>query len=294
LARIVLKSDFDGVVGAMLLRSVLQIDDIVFTHPEDIWSGAFVFNETDYVLNLPITQPVSAQFTGHLYPDGATSDEGSINLSCVQQILEAYPKIAENLEAVIWAKAVTDLNGSALIHTEFGDLDFRLQMAILVDPLTGMGKRKDFLKSNYYFLLDFIETGLRRSEIDWHDDLDFQDRIHYYVNELPNYYAFLMNHAYRRASTIIVDKREVEKVPLGNRLSVFKVYDAPYALYLYQGKEDGVVVVAGVASPLRTRNCHLGLVFSSLGGYGDDVYGTLQLDEEALEETLEKLLAMLC
>lgn len=293
MARIVLKSDFDGVVGAMLLRSIHQIDDIVFTHPEDIWSGAFTFEETDYVLNLPVMQPVTVHFTGHRYPDGAIQSERVAGFSCVQQILAAYPKLAGNPEAVMWSKAVVDLNDGTLILKEFSELGFHLQMAILVDPLTGMGRRKDFLKSNYYFLLDIIENGLKRSEVDWLDELDLQDRIHYYVNEQPKYLAFLKSHAYMRELAIVVDKRGIEKVPLGNRFSVFKAYDASFALYLYQGKEKGTIVLTGVSSPFERGRCDLGLVFSTLGGYGDKAYGTVQFDEDVLEDTLERLLVML-
>lgn len=293
MARIVLKSDFDGVVGAMLLRSVVSIDETVFTHPEDIWSGAFVFNDTDYVLNLPVVQPVAGHFTGHHYPGDTVSDENTARQLCVQQILEAYPKLANNPEATLWANAVMDLHEGSLLLKDFSELDFHLQMAILVDPLTGMGKRKDFLKSNYYFLLDLIENGLKRSSSDWLEELDLQDRIHYYINEQPKYQSFLMDHAYVREPAVIVDKRMKEQMPLGNRLNVFKVYDAPYVLYLYLGKEKGSVVLTGVTSPFKRRSHDLGLIFSSLGGYGDDAYGTLQLNEENFEESLEKLLAML-
>lgn len=51
--RIVTHTDLDGVMSAVLLKEVFDIDDVVFTEPADIQSGKFVPEKTDIVCDLP-------------------------------------------------------------------------------------------------------------------------------------------------------------------------------------------------------------------------------------------------
>ncbi len=51
--RLVTRSDFDGLVSAVLLKELDMIDDIKFVHPKDMQDGTILITGTDITTNLP-------------------------------------------------------------------------------------------------------------------------------------------------------------------------------------------------------------------------------------------------
>ena len=51
--RLVTRSDFDGLVCAVLLKDLDLIDDILFVHPKDMQDGKIDITENDITTNLP-------------------------------------------------------------------------------------------------------------------------------------------------------------------------------------------------------------------------------------------------
>ena len=54
--RLVTRSDFDGLVCAMLLRELDIIGDIKFVHPKDVQDGKVDISENDITTNLPFRE----------------------------------------------------------------------------------------------------------------------------------------------------------------------------------------------------------------------------------------------
>ena len=51
--RLVTRSDFDGLVCAVLLKELELIDEIKFVHPKDMQDGKVTITERDITTNLP-------------------------------------------------------------------------------------------------------------------------------------------------------------------------------------------------------------------------------------------------
>ena len=51
--RLVTRSDFDGLVCAVLLKHLDMIDDILFVHPKDMQDGKIAITDNDITTNLP-------------------------------------------------------------------------------------------------------------------------------------------------------------------------------------------------------------------------------------------------
>jgi hypothetical protein len=49
--RLVTRSDFDGLVCAVLLKHMDKIDDILFVHPKDMQDGKVVIGKRDITTN---------------------------------------------------------------------------------------------------------------------------------------------------------------------------------------------------------------------------------------------------
>ena len=52
--RLVTRSDFDGLVCAVLLRHLNLIDEIEFVHPKDMQDGKVTISARDITTNLPL------------------------------------------------------------------------------------------------------------------------------------------------------------------------------------------------------------------------------------------------
>ena len=51
--RLITRSDFDGLVCAVLLKHLDLIDDIKFVHPKHMQDGSIEVNDRDITTNLP-------------------------------------------------------------------------------------------------------------------------------------------------------------------------------------------------------------------------------------------------
>ena len=51
--RLITRSDFDGLVCAMLLKEMNILGEIKFVHPKDVQDGKIEVNEFDILTNLP-------------------------------------------------------------------------------------------------------------------------------------------------------------------------------------------------------------------------------------------------
>lgn len=64
--RLVTRSDFDGLVCAVLLKHLDLIDDITFVHPKDMQDGKIDITGNDISTNLPFVEGVYLAFDHHL------------------------------------------------------------------------------------------------------------------------------------------------------------------------------------------------------------------------------------
>jgi oligoribonuclease NrnB/cAMP/cGMP phosphodiesterase (DHH superfamily) len=63
--RLVTRSDFDGLVCAMILKEMDLIDEIKFVHPKDVQDGKIDITSNDITTNLPFDPRVGLAFDHH-------------------------------------------------------------------------------------------------------------------------------------------------------------------------------------------------------------------------------------
>ena len=63
--RLVTRSDFDGLVCAILLKYINLVDDILFVHPKDMQDGVIDVGPDDISTNLPYVDGVHIAFDHH-------------------------------------------------------------------------------------------------------------------------------------------------------------------------------------------------------------------------------------
>src|SRR4051795_11869902 len=63
--RLVTRSDFDGLVCAVLLKELDLVDDILFVHPKDMQDGKVEITARDITTNLPYVEGAHLVFDHH-------------------------------------------------------------------------------------------------------------------------------------------------------------------------------------------------------------------------------------
>ena len=107
--RLVTRSDFDGLVCAMLLKEIDLIDEITFVHPKDVQDGKIDLTENDITTNLPFDKRVGLAFDHH------ESELSRINKE------DAKDKFIIDGDAKSAARVVYDYYGGAKTFTRVSD-----------------------------------------------------------------------------------------------------------------------------------------------------------------------------
>ena len=117
--RLVTRSDFDGLVCAVLLKQLGLIDDIKFVHPKDMQDGLVDITSLDIVTNLPYVKHAHLVFDHHLSetirnpgerPNHIIDPSSSAARVVREVMVRKFPSLAGMMEAVD--------KGDSAIHTK--------------------------------------------------------------------------------------------------------------------------------------------------------------------------------
>lgn len=140
--RLVTRSDFDGLICAILLKEVEVIDSWIFVHPKDLQDGLFKAESNDVLANVPYVPGCGMWFDHHASENeriGFKEDikgESRIAPSAARIIYDYYggdatfPKYAEMIEAV------DKVDSGNLTREEILDPQRWILMGFLSDPRT--------------------------------------------------------------------------------------------------------------------------------------------------------------
>ena len=163
--RLVTRSDFDGLVCAMLLRELALIDDIIFVHPKDMQDGIVPITARDIVTNLPYVEGCHLAFDHHesevLRADGKTYPNHVIeaNAPSAARVVynyyggaKTFPRISEELMAAVDQADMAQFTRDEILNPQGWVL-----LNFLMDSRTGLGRFREFRISNYDLMMELIE-----------------------------------------------------------------------------------------------------------------------------------------
>ena len=161
--RLVTRSDFDGLVCAVLLRELALIDDITFVHPKDMQDGKVAITGNDITTNLPYVEGVHLAFDHHLSetlrletkPDNYIIDPDAPSTSRVLYNYYGgkakFPNVPGEMLVAVDKADSAQFTEEEILHPEGWVL-----LHFIMDPRTGLGRFHDFRISNYNLMLDLI------------------------------------------------------------------------------------------------------------------------------------------
>jgi nanoRNase/pAp phosphatase (c-di-AMP/oligoRNAs hydrolase) len=298
--RLITRSDFDGLVCAVLLKHLDMIDDIQFVHPKDMQDGKIEVTDNDISTNLPYVPGIHLAFDHHL--SETVRNEGNITNQIIDPDAPSAARVVwkhyggHDAFPVEWDEMMeaVDRGDSAQFNKEqvLNPQDWDL-LNFLMDARTGLGRFREFRISNYNLMMDLIDY-CKNHTIDQIMQLpDVVERV-----ELYNEQAEMFRDQVKRCATVhknlvVLDLRNEEVIHAGNRFMIYALFpDCNISIHVMWGREkQNTVFATGKSIFDRGSKTNVGELMLKYGGGGHQAAGTCQVDNDKAEATLQELIA---
>lgn len=297
--RLVTRSDFDGLVCAVLLRQLDLIDDVVFVHPKDVQDGLVDITGDDILTNLPYAPQAHLVFDHHsseAVRTGGTADNHVIITSApsaARVVYEYYgggfrfPAVSDALMAAVDQADSAQYDLDDVLHpTGWTLLNF------LMDSRTGLGRFRDFRISNYQLMMQLIDWCTEHQDVDEILALpDVAERAGLFRAQEELFVAQLRRVTTVHGDVAVVDLRGEQVIHAGNRFMVYALFpEVRVSVHVLAGKQNQNTVLAIGKSILdRTSPVDVGAVALSYGGGGHQAAGTCQVAHSDAERVIAEV-----
>ena len=302
--RLVTRSDFDGLVCAMILKELDLIDDIKFVHPKDVQDGKIDITSNDITTNLPFDPRVGLAFDHHeseLTRNAGVDTAGRYIIdgeakSAARVVYdyyggaEALPRISTELMEAVDKGDSADFTLEEILHPEGWVL-----MNFLMDARTGLGRFREFRISNYDLMMELIDACVEHPVEDILQMPDVKERVDLYFEQQEKFTEQVRGLARVEGRVVVLDLRETETIYAGNRFMIYALYpEAQISVHVAWGfKKQNTAVMIGKSILDKRSQADIGQICLSYGGGGHRNAGTCQLDNDKVDELLPDIIAKL-
>jgi nanoRNase/pAp phosphatase (c-di-AMP/oligoRNAs hydrolase) len=299
--RLVTRSDFDGLVCAVLLKVRGMIDDIMFVHPKDVQDGAVEITANDILTNLPYAPSAHIVFDHH-HSETLRNAAGAANHviderapSAARVVYDhlggpaAFPQISHELMA-----AVDQADSAAYELHDILDPQGWALLNFLMDSRTGLGRFRDFRVSNYQLMMQLIDEVLHQESVDAILALpDVAERVQLYRRQSELFIEQLHRVSEARGDLVVVDLRDEDVIHAGNRFMIYALYpECRVSAHVLWGRmKQNTVIAVGKSILDRTSPIDIGALMLTYGGGGHQNAGTCQVSHEDSQRALSEIAA---
>ena len=302
--RLITRSDFDGLVCAMLLKELDIIDEIKFVHPKDVQDGKVEITSNDITTNLPFDDRVGLAFDHH------ESELIRINME------KAKGRFIIDGDAKSAARVVYDYYGGAKVFTRVSEeimwavdkgdsADFTKEeilnptnwvlLNFLMDARTGLGRFHTFRVSNYQLMMELIDYCVDHKIEDVLELPDVKERVDMYFEQQELFKKQLSELAQVHDRVVVLDLREQETIYAGNRFMIYAMYpETEISVHVAWGfRKQNTAVMIGKSIINKASKVNIGDLCLFYGGGGHANAGTCQLENDVVDKELPNIIAKL-
>ena len=297
--RLVTRSDFDGLVCAVLLKDLDLIDDILFVHPKDMQDGKIDITENDITTNLPYVAGCHIAFDHHLSETVRNSGDIDNHIidpkapSAARVVYDYYGGADKFPNISVDMMDAVDKGDSAQFSEEeiLEPTDWVL-MNFIMDARTGLGRFRDFKISNYQLMMMLIDACKDHSieEILQMEDVAERVSLYHEHNEMAKAQIAKCSTVYD--NLVVLDLTDQETIYATNRFVIYAMYpDCNISIHKMWGlKKQNVVFAIGKSITNRSSKTNVGELCLKYGGGGHMNAGTCQVETGKAETVLGELI----
>ena len=299
--RLVTRSDFDGLICAVLLKELDLINGIKFVHPRDVQLGRTPIGPNDITTNLPYSPGAHLIFDHHLseairilgeqsHPSNYIIDPDAPSASRVVYNYygsDKFPNVSEDMIiSVDKADSANFTRDEILFPKEWVLLNY------LMDPRSGLGRFKHFRISNYdlmMMLIDYCKTHTI-DEILKLPDVD--ERVELYFEHQKASMEQIEKCSTIRDNVVVLDLRNEEEIFTTNRFVIYALYpECNISIHVLWGlQRQNTVLAVGKSILDRSSKTNIGVLMLEYNGGGHKAAGTCQVENENSDEILQEII----
>lgn len=297
--RLVTRSDFDGLVCAVLLKELDLIDEIKFVHPKDMQDGLVTITANDITTNLPYVPGAHLAFDHHESETLRNKERAKNHIidpdapSAARVVYDYYggkakfPTISDEMMDAVDKADSAQFSLEEILHPTGWVL-----LNYLMDARTGLGRFREFRVSNYQLMMDLIDY-CRNHNIDEILALpDVKERSELYFEHEEKFKEQLKRCSTVYGNLVVLDLRNEETIYAGNRFMIYALYpQCNISIHVLWGfQKQNTAFATGKSITNRTSRTHVGELMLAYGGGGHNAAGTCQVSNDRADSTLKALI----
>lgn len=300
--RLVTRSDFDGLVCAVLLKELDLIDEIKFVHPKDMQDGKIEVSNNDITTNLPYVKGVHLAFDHHLSetirnpeiqenyiiePDAPSAARVVYNYYGGKS---KFPAISDEMMAAVDKSDSAQFAIEEVLHPQNWVL-----LNFLMDARTGLGRFRDFRISNYQLMMQLIDYCKNHTIEEILELPDVKERIELYVEQEEKFKEQIQRCSKVHENLLVIDLRNEEVIYAGNRFMVYALFpQCNISMHVLWGlKQQNTVFAVGKSIFNKSSQTNIGELMLEYGGGGHTNAGTCQIENARSEEVFKELVTQI-
>ena len=297
--RLVTRSDFDGLVCAVLLKEMNLIEDIKFVHPKDMQDGTILISDTDITTNLPYVPGVHLAFDHHasemvrlddIPPNHVIDPDAPSAARVVYDYYGGKVEFAKVSDEMM--DAVDKADSAQFNEQEVLNPDGWVLLNFIMDSRTGLGRFKDFRISNYQLMMELIDY-CRDHSIDEILELpDVKERVELYMEHAAKARDQIERCTAMHGNLAILDLRGEETIYATNRFMIYAMYPKTnISIHVLWGLNKlNTVFATGKSILNRSSKTDVGSLMLEYGGGGHHAAGTCQIDNDEADRVQAELI----
>ncbi len=300
--RLITRSDFDGLVCAMILKELDMIDDIKFVHPKDMQDGLIEVTDKDISTNLPYVKGIYLSFDHHqsevtratkIMPNHIINPEAK----SAAHVVYDYYNNGHNLKRI--SKEILDAvdksDSAQFTMEEILHPTGWVLLNYIMDARTGLGRFRNFRISNYQLMLELIDYCLNHSIDEILQLPDVAERVDMYFEQQEQFKAQLEKVHKMVGDVVVLYLKDEDIIYTGNRFMVYAMYpQAKISVHVMWGfRKQNTAITIGKSIVNRSSDVNIGDICLEYGGGGHKNAGTCQIDNDKVEEILPQILEKL-
>ncbi len=299
--RLITRSDFDGLVCAVLLKELdlIDPDEILFVHPKDMQDGKIEVTNRDITTNLPYVEGVHLAFDHHaseIERVGGHRENHIIDpiaMSAARVVYdhyggeEALPNVDDEMMDAVDTCDAAQLSKEQILNPEGWIL-----LNYLMDARTGLGRFREFRISNYNLMMELIDFCRNHTVEEILELPDVKERVELYNEHAPRQQKQIERCSTVHGNLVVFDIRDEDTIWAGNRFVIYALYpEQNISMHVMWGRQkQNTVFAIGKSIINRSSKTHVGKLCLEYGGGGHLAAGTCQVDNDKAEQTRQELI----